>query len=172
MVTFRPVTADDLLLLANWLARPHWREWWGEPETELGYFREMIEGKDTTRPFIFQVDGKDKGYIQIWYVADYQSTEWAVEYPWLKWLPPDTVGVDLSIADAAELSKGMGSAALRVFVRKLRDDGHNRIIIDPDPANHRAVKAYRKAGFRDIAGLLGRTGDSLLMEHIETEGVS
>jgi RimJ/RimL family protein N-acetyltransferase len=172
MITFRPVVDQDLPLLADWLARPHWREWWGDPETELGYIREMVEGRDTTQPFLFQIDGTDRGYIQVWYIKDQLGTEWVKEYPWLMLLPEDAVGVDLSLANREELSKGIGTEVLQAFVRKLRQDGYDRIIIDPDPANLRAVRAYSKAGFREIVDLLGRTDDSLLMEHVNTEGVS
>jgi len=164
VVCFRPVTSDDLPLLAVWMARPHWRKWWGEPETELGYIRDMIEGRDTTRPFIFQVEGIDKGYIQVWYVKDQLGPEVVADYPWVVLLPKDAVGVDLSIADGEELSRGLGTMVLQAFVRKLQQDGHERILIDPDPVNLRAVKAYRKAGFTEMEDLLGRTGDSLLME--------
>ncbi|WP_428644873.1 GNAT family N-acetyltransferase [Roseibium sp.] len=172
MIAFRPVLADDLPVLLEWMHRPHWREWWGDPESELEHVRDMIEGRDTTQPFIFVVDGKDAGYIQVWFVKDQQGTEFAKEIPWLELLPPDAVGVDLSIADRANLSQGLGTRVLQAFVRRLRQDGFKRIVIDPDPANLRAVKAYRKAGFREMPDLLGRTGDSLLMEHMIMEGVS
>ncbi|MEP2703785.1 MAG: GNAT family N-acetyltransferase [Roseibium sp.] len=165
MISFRPVTEYDLPMLAEWLARPHWRQWWGDPETELGYIKDMLGGSDTTMPFIFQLDGEDKGYIQVWSIGDQQGTEWVKEYPWLELLPGEAVGVDLSLAHPDEMSKGLGSKTLQAFVRKLRRDGHTRIIIDPDPGNHRAVRAYEKAGFKVIDDLIGRTGDSLIMEH-------
>ena len=69
--------------------------------------------------------------------------------------PSHTVGVDLSIGDGASLSKGYGSQALRAFVRLLREQGHDTIIIDPDPQNLRAVRAYEKAGFRCRAAASG-----------------
>ncbi|WP_298985153.1 GNAT family N-acetyltransferase [uncultured Roseibium sp.] len=172
MVSFRPVTMEDLSLLSEWMARPHWREWWGDPTEELGYIKEMLTGQDTTRPYFFQVDGKETGYIQVWFIKDQKNTEWVEDYPWLELLPEEAVGVDLSIASAADLSKGIGTRVLSAFVEKLRGEGYERIIIDPDPANLRAVKAYRKAGFREIEDLLGRTDDSLLMEHNNQEGVS
>jgi len=165
MVTFRPVLSEDLPLLADWMARPHWREWWGDPEQELDKIRKKIEGRDTTKPFIFQIDGRDAGYIQVWYVKDQQEADVVAAYPWMVLLPMEAVGVDLSIADASQLSKGHGTKVLQAFVGKLRREGYNRIVIDPDPANRRAVKAYRKAGFKEMEDLLGRTGDSLLMEH-------
>ncbi|EAV43582.1 aminoglycoside 6'-N-acetyltransferase [Stappia aggregata IAM 12614] len=172
MISFRPVTAEDLPMLATWMARPHWRHWWGDPEEELNNIRDMVEGRDTTRPFIFQEGGVDKGYIQVWFVGDQQGSTFAVDYPWLDLLPAEAVGVDLSIAAEEDVSRGLGTRTLQAFVHELREQGHERIIIDPDPANLRAVKAYRKAGFREIEALLGRTGDYLLMELVSKEGVS
>jgi RimJ/RimL family protein N-acetyltransferase len=149
-IGFRPVTADDLPLLETWLNAPHWREWWGDPETELGYIRDMIEGRDTTRPFVFLVDGVAVGYIQIWYIADHLEEPWLSEAPWLTQVPADSVGVDLGIGDASRLSKGLGSAVVKAFTGLLRAEGHDNIIIDPDIANKRAVRAYEKAGFEPL----------------------
>ena len=140
------------------------QEWWGEPETELGYVIDMIEGRDTTRPFVFSVDGEPMGYIQYWFIGDHQNATWIADYPWLAELPSDTVGVDLSIGEPARLSQGLGSAVLQEFAERLAGKGHRTIIIDPDLDNRRAVRAYEKAGFRPVPGLLGRTGDTLIMQ--------
>lgn len=164
-IAFRPVTARDLPMLAAWLRAPHWREWWGDPDGELGHIRAMVEGRDTTRPFIIEVDGAPVGYIQRWSIRDARVEPWLTEAPWLTRLPDDAVGVDLSLADCARLGQGLGSAALAAFVARLRAEGRRSIVIDPDPGNRRAVRAYEKAGFRPIPSLLGRTGDSLLMQH-------
>jgi aminoglycoside 6'-N-acetyltransferase len=163
-ISFRPLAAADLDLIAEWVRRPHWRQWWGEPDEELRLIRDMVEGRDTTRPYLILVDGKPEGYIQLWYIGDNASDEWVKQYPWLAELSADTVGVDLSLADGDRLSRGIGSAALRAFVDMLRQHGHDRIVIDPDPANARAVRAYEKTGFRPVPGLLGRTGDALIMQ--------
>lgn len=165
-ICFRPVTAADLPLLADWIARPHWQDWWGEPEAELGYVRDMIAGIDTTcRPFIMELDGEPLGYIQAWQVGCEQTPESAVDSPWLMALPADAIGIDLSIADASQLSRGIGSAAIRRFVAMLREEGHRHFIIDPDAANTRAVAAYRKAGFRPVPALEGRTEGVLIMQY-------
>jgi len=88
------------------------------------------------------------------------------------------VGVDLSIGDEASLSKGYGSLALRAFVRMLREQGHDTIIIDPDPRNLRAVRAYEKAGFLPVGVMReywrdadGNWRDGLLMEMLRDEQV-
>jgi aminoglycoside 6'-N-acetyltransferase len=166
---FRPMTADELPLMRRWLRSSHMREWWGEPETELGYIRDMIEGRDTTRPFIFSADGEPLGYIQYWFVSDHQNATWIADHPWLTELPADAVGVDLSIGNADKLAQGVGSGALRAFAQRLVRQGYRTIIIDPDPANRRAVRAYEKAGFRAVSRLLGQTGDTLIMQYESNE---
>ena len=164
-IGFVPVAPEHYALLDAWLRSPHMREWWGDPEEELGYIRDMVEGRDTTRPFLIALDGAPIGYIQYWFIGHHQNETWIDEHPWLAELPEETIGVDLSIAEPGLLSRGLGSAALTAFTRALYDNGHQMIIIDPDPANVRAVRAYERAGFRAVPHLLGRTGDTLIMQY-------
>ncbi len=159
------MTADDLPLMRRWLDMPHVTEWWGEPDAELGYIRDMIDGRDTTQPFIFSVDGEPVGYIQYWFVGHHQNATGLRDHPWLAELPADAIGVDLTIGDPDRLAQGIGSGALRAFVNRLLEQGYETIIIDPDPSNARAVRAYEKAGFRAIPRLAGRTGDTLIMQY-------
>jgi RimJ/RimL family protein N-acetyltransferase len=163
-IGFRPVGAGDLAMLREWIARPHWQEWWDDPDEEVGQIRAMVEGRDTTRPYLIEIDGEPAGYIQVWFVRD-QVAEWVGTYPWLAELPAEAVGVDLSLADGARLGQGIGSAVLKAFLAMLAEDGHRVIVIDPDRANGRAVRAYEKAGFRPVPALEGRTGDVLIMQY-------
>lgn len=164
-IGFSPVGEKHYPLLLAWLNAPHVREWWGDPDEEIGFIREMVEGRDTTRPFVITLDGEPVGYIQVWFLGHHQNEEWTKDNPWLLELAPEAVGVDLSIGHADKLSQGIGSAALTAFVAYLRGLGHETIIIDPDPANARAVRAYAKAGFRPVPQLEGRTGaEALIMQ--------
>jgi RimJ/RimL family protein N-acetyltransferase len=168
-IAFRPTAAADFAMLDDWLRRPHWREWWGDPDVEHGHIKDMVEERDKTcRPFIFTIGGVPAGYIQVWRIGPHQVPAWADDNPWLMKLPSDAVGVDLSIAHPDRLSQGVGSAVLKAFVAKLRAEGHDAIIIDPDPENGRAVAAYRKAGFRPVPHLEGRTEGVLIMQHVDT----
>jgi len=165
-ISFAPVGPEHYPLLGDWLAAPHMREWWGDPEEELGFIRDMVEGRDTTRPFMIVLDGAPVGYIQYWFIGHHQNEQWTKDHPWLLEFPSETVGVDLSIGNPSRLSQGIGSAALIAFVAMLRAEGYETIVIDPDPANVRAVRAYLKAGFLPIPELEGRTGDDILiMQH-------
>lgn len=164
-IGFRPVDRADYALLASWLERPHWRQWWGEPEIELGYIRDMVEGRDLTcRPFLFTLAGEAAGYIQFWHVAPHQRPEWAEDSPWLMQLPAETIGVDLSLGDGDRLGQGIGSAVLHRFCEILAAQGYRSIVIDPDPQNARAVAAYRKAGFRPMPGVTAGAESALIMQ--------
>jgi len=164
-IGFVPVEPAHYPLLHRWLREPHIQEWWGDPDEELGFIRDMVEGRDTTRPFLITLDAVPVGYIQYWFIGHHQNAQWVENHPWLLELPSETVGVDLSIGIADKISRGLGSAALAAFVARLRGEGHETIIIDPDPGNARAVRAYTKAGFRPLPHLEGRTGDALIMQH-------
>lgn len=165
LITFEPVRPDHYAMLADWLGRPHMREWWGDPEEELGFIKDMVEGRDTTRPFIIMLEGEPVGYIQYWHIGHHQNETWVKDNPWLMEFPAETIGVDLSIGDPDNLSKGIGSAALDAFTRMLREQGFKTIIIDPAPENRRAVRAYEKAGYRPVPHLEGKTEGVLLMQH-------
>jgi RimJ/RimL family protein N-acetyltransferase len=164
-IGFVAVTPEHYGLLGAWLSAPHMREWWGDPDEELGFIRDMVEGRDTTRPYLILRGGEPIGYIQVWYIGHHQNETWIKDHPWLAELPAETVGVDLSIGVAELLSKGIGSAALRAFVEGLRAEGRETIIIDPDPDNKRAVRAYMKAGFRPLPDLKGVPDDTLIMQY-------
>lgn len=163
-IDFKPVTKGDLPLLLQWFGEPHMQEWWGEPDEEVALVRDMVEGRDTTRPFLIQLDGQSIGYIQYWFVGEHQTAEWLEDHPWLSVFPADSIGIDLSIGEPGLVGRGIGSAAVRLFAERLYDSGYGTIIIDPDPENRRAVRAYEKAGFRTVPELEGRGDGVLIMQ--------
>ncbi|MEM7462410.1 MAG: GNAT family N-acetyltransferase [Pseudomonadota bacterium] len=163
-ISFRPVVQQDYRRLKSWMELPHWREWWGEPETELGLIREMVEGRDSTRPYLFLIDGVETGYIQYWIVKDHQNAEWVAKHPWLAELPANSIGIDLSIGDEKNLSKGLGSAVLKAFTKMLATKGYQTMIIDPDVNNLRAIRAYEKAGFSFVPSLEAIASDVHIMQ--------
>lgn len=170
-IDFKPLTRGDLPLLLTWFQRPHMREWWGEPDEEIALVRDMLEGRDTTRPFLFQLDGRPIGYIQYWFIGHHQNAEWLEDHPWLGEFPPDALGIDLSIGEPQLVGRGLGSTVLRAFAERLVASGYPTLVIDPDPDNLRAIRAYEKAGFGPVTHLEGMTGDALIMQfYPESDG--
>ena len=163
-VDFRSVKTKDIPLLRAWMKLPHWREWWGEPDVELGYIEDMLAGRDPTRPFLFLVDNEPAGYIQYWRMKDAKVLPWNVISPWVMEFDDDTIGVDLSVGPAEKLSKSIGSTVLSAFLVRLCNEGFTKIIIDPDATNKRAIRAYEKADFVPIRIAKEQDGSVLLME--------
>lgn len=150
-------------MLAEWIGRPHVQEWWGEVDGQIAGIRAKLDGRDTTRPFIFEIGGAPAGYVQYAFFDDHKTPDQLAKTPWLTLLPQGAAGIDLFIAEAGSLSRGIGSAVVRMMADMLWDMGHRAILIDPDETNARAVRAYEKAGFQPIEALRGKTGDFLIM---------
>ena len=159
--SFRPLQTSDLPLLHSWLSRPHWAEWWGpaptlaEVQADYGAW---ISDPSQVQPHIALLDGEPLGYIQS-YVAMGSGGGW-----WEAETDPGVRGIDQSIADAAQLGKGLGTAMVKAWVAKLFADPQvTRIQTDPDPRNARAIRCYEKAGFRAVGEVLTPDGTALLM---------
>jgi aminoglycoside 6'-N-acetyltransferase len=154
-IGFRPVMVADRVMLAEWIARPHWARWWGPAEEEAADIVDRI-GDPDFGPFVFTLDGRDAGYIQWWR----PTGEWEIPVA----APPETTrGIDLSVAEAADCGRGTGSRVLRAFVDRLAAEGVIRFLIDPAPDNAAARRAYAKAGFVEVARGAHMDGPYVLM---------
>ena len=154
-IAFRALEEADLPLMRGWIARPHWQDWWGEPDTEINELRQSIDS-DAVEPMIVEIDGRPAAFVQSY---DPHLEE---DHPYQD-QPFGTLGIDISIADAGSLGKGLGPAILDALAGILFDEGALRLIIDPDPANRRAIRAYEKAGFLPLGERDTPFGRVLLM---------
>ena len=152
---FRPVTEKDFPLLARWLAEPHVAEWWDAPEKELAEIRDHMNSV-SVEPLIVELAGKPIAYLQSYdpHLED--------DHPYSD-QPYGTLGVDLTVGVPELVGIGHGSAMLLQFVEDLFDEGTPRVVIDPDPRNLRAIRAYQKAGFAPIGERVSEYGRVLLM---------
>ena len=135
---FQPMTAADLPLIKRWLAEPHVRRWWGDPDEQYA----LVSG-DLDEPamdqYIVSRDGVPFGYLQC-----YDLTAWNSGFGVQ---PQGTRGIDLFIGEGDMIGRGHGSALIRSFVDDRLRNAAPRMVTDPDPANERAIRAYENAGF-------------------------
>ena len=61
------------------------------------------------------------------------------------------------------IGQGHGSTMVRHYALTLLAKGAPAVLIDPDPTNERAVRAYRRAGFRDLGPRPDGDGDMTLV---------
>ena len=149
---FRPMTEADLPLVKRWLAEPHVVQWWGDT-FELVSGDLKVEAMDQ---FVVATGDRPFGYIQC-----YDPGVWPDNG--LGDHPNGTRGIDQFIGELDMVDRGHGSAFIRTFVDRLLAAGAPRVITDPDPTNHRAVRAYEKAGFEKIHMVDTPDGPALLM---------
>ncbi len=160
-MSFRSLGPVDLPRLHEWLTRPHVAEWWQPTPTfaELEEeFAEHFAGVSGVKPYFTIVDGSPIGYIQS-YTAMGSGGGW-----WPDEQDPGVRGIDQFLANAEDLGRGLGSAMVRAFVDQLFADPEvTRVQTDPSPENHRAIRAYEKAGFRALREVDTPDGRALLM---------
>jgi aminoglycoside 6'-N-acetyltransferase len=157
-VTLRPLTEDDVERLAEIVAAPGVREWWGTPDPPE---REREGLRNHGAAFAVEADGELAGWVGF-----NEESE------------PDYRHASLDIALAPpHQGRGLGPAALRAAIAWLAEErGHHRFTIDPALENERAIRAYSKVGFRPV-GIMRRAErwadgdwhDSLLMDLLAEE---
>lgn len=151
-ITFRPLSDGDLPKLAEWLAAPHVKEWWPEPDdlaAVTSRYLPMIEGPDRTEGFIILFDGLPIGYIQRYRFAD--EPEWrrtvaaAVD-------TSDAVGIDYLIGEVAMVGRGIGSEAIRTFLAGLWDSYAHAavVVVAVQQLNLASWHALENAGFHRV----------------------
>ncbi len=158
---FKPLTVDDLLLLHEWLNRPHVRKWWNEPSTitELRHdYLPPLFNETSTRAYVAVLEHVPIGFIQS-YVVKGSGDGW-----WEDETDPGAHGIDQFLANANQLGQGLGRTMVRTFVDDLfRDPRVTTVQTDPSPENERAIRCYRGAGFVPIRTVDTPDGPALLM---------
>ena len=152
---FRPMSAGDLPLVAQWLTKPHVIEWWGQPEEQLALVTEDLHSVAMDQ-FIVSIGEQPFAYIQC-----YDPSAWPEGG--LGEHPQGTRGIDQFIGDPGMIGCGHGSAFIRHFTDELLAAGTPLVLTDPDPTNARAIRAYEKAGFIRDREIETPDGRALLM---------
>jgi aminoglycoside 6'-N-acetyltransferase len=129
----------DLQLLERWLRSPHVVQWWGTPEQQLPVMGQR--SKDAHA--IITADGRPVGYL-CWQRPPREELEAAA----LTDLPVDLVDIDILIGEPEYLGCGVGPKALGLLLARLRSEGVGFAGVGTSSANHAAIRAYEKAGFR------------------------
>lgn len=153
---FRPLL--DVTLMHQWLQRPHVAEWW-EPTTLEELAADYLPaGGSSTRAYIAWLGDEPVGFIQCYVVMGSGGGWWEDE------TDPGVRGIDQFLADGQRLGQGLGSSMVHAFVGEIFKDAQvTKVQTDPSPRNLRAIRSYRRAGFRVLRELVTPDGPALLM---------
>ena len=130
--------ASDVERVFRWLQQPHVKKWWDDGDDSISkvedhYFNasDHVVSNHVERYILLSEEGDPAGYFQ--YYA----------------LPNNVIGIDQFIGEESCINKGLGTSAVTLFSNLIIDACHpSSIVVDPDPANTRAIRCYEKAGFR------------------------
>ena len=130
--SLRAATEEDVDLLVGWHADPGVSRFWDGETFTHEQMRERLRRRDVDA-FVVEEDGRPVGYVQAWRGEDGGG------------------GLDMFLAPAAR-GRGLGPDAARALARHLLDErGWTHLTVDPYLSNESAVRAWRRAGFVDVA---------------------
>lgn len=137
--------------LVRWQRESEVALWWGEQDksedeiTAKWVRRTGGAGSDydrNTSRYVIVVDGHDIGHIQSYDLQHYPKHAAEIDIP-------NSGGLDLFVGEPEWRDRGIGTLVVRKFIDEVvfAMPGIATCIIDPDPANRRAIRTYEKVGF-------------------------
>jgi aminoglycoside 6'-N-acetyltransferase len=125
----RPATDADVDVLVAWHDDPDVARYWDDERFTRDQMLDRLRRSDV-EAYIVEADGEAIGYLQVWQEAD-------------------AGGLDMFLVPGAR-GRGLGPDAGRAVARHLRDErGWSHVTVDPYLWNEPAIRAWRRAGFRD-----------------------
>lgn len=120
----------DADLLVGWHDDPEVARYWDQERFTREAMLERLRRRDV-EGFVIEADNKPVGYVQVWHDGE-------------------EGGLDMFLVPSAR-GRGLGPDAARAVGRHLRDErGWRRVTVDPYVWNDGAIRAWRRAGFRDV----------------------
>jgi aminoglycoside 6'-N-acetyltransferase len=143
----RILSEADAPLLVKWLSNPQVLQYYegrDNPHTLELVYKHFFEGQDEEIRCIVNYDGKDIGYIQFYQLSD-------EEYELYGYSTDEIVfGMDQFIGETDYWNQGIGTRLVKSVCEYLVTLGADRIVMDPQAWNHRALRVYEKCGFRKV----------------------
>jgi RimJ/RimL family protein N-acetyltransferase len=149
-ITFRPLAEADLLLLHRWLNTPHVSQWWEvDGKRNPAYkdvtnkFTPRIHRPEPVSCFLVLYDTRPVAFIESCRMDNFPTEKATLR------IPANASGIDTFIGEKDFLHKGFGPVYIRKFLKEIifQEPAINSCIVDPEPSNKIAIRAYEKAGF-------------------------
>ena len=157
-INLRPFDkAGDPQILGEWLTRNHVSKWWGDPEKRIC---ECVNRPLYGDHAIISVGDEPVGYIR-WR----KITSKELNLIDGNEISDKTVDVDIFIGEESYLNCGIGPGALSELKEQLRlESSVSCLAIGTSQKNTRAIRAFRKVGFRPVKEIKSSEfGDVLVM---------
>ncbi len=154
-------TNYDMNCILKWLNNKNVSDYYGDSKN---YTLEEIQNKYAKKlesnfetPCIIEYNNTPIGYIQ-YYIVDCEKYEISKElFEKIVKSNEKAMALDLFIGEDKFRDKGLGTRTIKLLINEIfNDKSVNAILIDPKTSNKRAIKCYRKCGFKDICVIPNR----------------
>ena len=154
VIEFRPLTAEDLPLVAGWLREPHVARWWLAGTTAEAELEEI--GTRLVRPA--------SGATLLLMILERRGPELAdaARIGWCQWYPYDAYpaeaeaigaragdcGIDYAIGDPTAIGRGLGTPLIAALVHEVREHHPGcGVVVGPDARNTASRRVLERNGF-------------------------
>ncbi|MBM9477677.1 GNAT family N-acetyltransferase [Nakamurella flavida] len=153
-MTWQPLTAADLPLLAGWLRDPQVARWWNHEYTAEAVERDFggsVRGEEPGEDLVVSLDGLAVGLLQRSVISDYPGE--VAEFAAIVDVPDGAVELDYLIGDPSLRGRGLGPRIIAMAVERTWDDhpAASAVLVAVVAANVASWRALEKAGLRRIA---------------------
>ncbi|WP_421385460.1 GNAT family N-acetyltransferase [Bacillus salacetis] len=146
-LTVRKLERKDAALLAKWLSDPRVLEFYEGRDNPFDINKvneKFFAPEDDEMRCIIEFGGIEIGYIQFYQLDD----ETKKVYGYTKEF---VYGIDQFIGEKAYWNKGIGTLLVSSMVEFLIENKKaERVVLDPQARNTRAIKCYEKCGFTKV----------------------
>lgn len=138
----RTATIDDLKILEFWDTQSHVRE--AVPDDYWNWPYELRRNPGWRKQLIAEVDGHPVGFIQIIDPALEETHYWGQ-------IAKNKRAIDIWIGEERNLNRGYGKQMMRLALEECFADAEvDEVLIDPLESNERAIRFYKRLGFRFV----------------------
>lgn len=145
-ITVRLLTEADAPLLVKWLSDPKVLEYYegrDRPQNLEMVMRHYFDRTQEITQSIVQYEDRDIGYIQYYPIDEDERKEFGYED-----FTGSVYGMDQFIGEVDCWNKGIGTRLIASMVNHLRTaENAEKIVMDPQTWNERALRVYEKCGF-------------------------
>lgn len=149
VLTWRPLAAADLEMLAGWLREPQIARWWNhdaDAEAVWSDFGASVRGEEAGEDLVVMLDGKPVGLVQRSAIGDYPED--LAEFSAIVDVPDGAIELDYLIASPALRGRGLGSRMIAAVIRDTWSvyPAAPAVLVAVVAANVASWRALEKAG--------------------------
>lgn len=144
-IKVRKLERKDNYLLAKWLSDPSVLEFYEGRDNpfDLDKVNKVFYGPEDDK-CIVEFDGYEIGYIQFYPLDDDLKNKYG-------YYNENVYGTDQFIGEVEYWNKGIGTLLVTSMLKYLSEHKKaDRVVMDPQTRNVRAIKCYEKCGFKKV----------------------